>query len=273
MALCIGTISGLHQRKNSLILQKKVALLSQRLSQETGSLKQSLALTEKQLQAEKEEKSTVIARYKNQVAQLKQKQAELFAGSINRLDERSKIIKTMMDHIGVKIEVEEDPGHSGGIYIDPKIHLSDTLINKTDQYLSLSQQLPLGRPIQSKITSKYGRRIDPLNHKKAFHAGIDFRGRVGDKVRVTGDGVVRLSCYGKGFGNHIIVRHSNGYETLYAHLSKRLVKRGDKVSRGEVIGLVGNTGRSTGSHLHYEVHLDKKTVNPMKFLQVARLIK
>ncbi len=266
--LFAGTITGLHHRKNNIVLQEKVATLSQILQDKTvgkqeqlvaqvGQLKKSLAEAKKALAENNQEKLAIIDRYETQVS---------------RLDERSKIIKTMMDKIGVNIEVQDDPGHSGGPYIEPDTKLSDKLIDKTDQYLSLIQQLPLGRPINTKISSKYGRRIDPLNSKKAFHAGIDFKGRTGDKVKATGDAVVRLSSYSKGFGNHIILNHGHGYETLYAHLSKRLVKSGDKVVRGQNIGLVGNTGRSTGSHLHYEVHFRTKTVNPMKFMQIAKLL-
>ncbi|MCF6186255.1 MAG: peptidoglycan DD-metalloendopeptidase family protein [Desulfobulbaceae bacterium] len=281
--LFVGTITGLHNRKRNIVLQEKIASLSQTLQDKTvgkqkrlvaqvGQLEESLAQAKKALAENRREKLSIIDRYETQVSQLEQERTELFEGSISRLDKRSKIIKTMMDKIGVNIEVQDDPGHSGGLYIDPDVRLSDQLLDKTDQYLSLIQKLPLGRPINTKISSRYGRRIDPLNSKKAFHAGIDFKGRTGDKVRATGNAVVRLSSYSKGLGNHIILNHGNGYESLYAHLSKRLVKSGDKVVRGQNIGLVGNTGRSTGSHLHYEVHYRTKTVDPMKFMQVAKLI-
>lgn len=279
LLLFIGTITGLHQRKTNIGLQKQVASL---LSRTTGKhetlltrvehLESALTAAKKELAESRQEKRTLVKRYEDQVSRLKQEQNKLFEGSISRLDERSKIIKTMMDKIGVKIKLKDDPGHSGGLYIDPDTEVGDRLIDKTDQYLSLIQQLPLGRPIQTRISSGYGPRIDPLNSKKAFHAGIDFKGRTGDKVRATGDAVVRVSTYGKGLGNHIILNHGNDYETLYAHLSKRLVKSGEKVNRGQVIGLVGNTGRSTGSHLHYEVHFRSKAVDPMKFMQVAKLL-
>ncbi len=283
VVLFIGTITGLHHRKNNMVLQEKVATLTRTLHDKTigkqeqlvaqvDQLTKALAQARKELTENQQEKFALIDRYETQVSQLEQERAELFEGSISRLDERSKIIKTMMDKIGVKIDVQDDPGHSGGLYIDPNTRLSDKLIDKTDHYLSLIQQLPLGRPINTKISSRYGRRIDPLNSRKAFHAGIDFKGRTGDKVRATGNAVVRQSFYSKGLGNHIVLNHGNGYETVYAHLSKRLVKSGDKVVRGQVIGLVGNTGRSTGSHLHYEVHFHKKTVDPMKFMQVAKLL-
>ena len=121
------------------------------------------------------------------------------------------------------------------------------------------------------ISSGYGRRSDPLNDENAFHFGIDFRGKIGDPVRATGNGRVKVAGFNQGFGNHVIISHGNGYETMYAHLSKRLVKRGEKVTRSQKIGLVGNTGRSTGSHLHYEIHHHGKPIDPMKYIQVAKL--
>ncbi len=276
LLLCLGTVAGLQQRKDLLALEQQIASLTLSIDGEaTDAVSQlSNALTEarNELTRVELEKIQLAKRYEEEVDQLKQNQTELFEGSISRLDERSKIIKTMMDQIGVKIEVEEDPNHSGGLYVDPDSMLSDKLIDKTDRYLELVKKLPLGRPINTKISSRYGRRSDPLNHKKAFHFGVDFKGRTGDKVAATGDAVVKVSSYNKGMGKYVILKHVNGYETLYAHMSKRLVKRGQKVTRGQAIGLVGNTGRSTGSHLHYEVHYRNKTVNPMKFMQVSKLL-
>ena len=270
--LCTGTISGLHHWKDKRILQNEVASLNQTLQTDSIDLQRELAATKAELAKKRQEKLELVDRYENQVAKLKNERDELFEGSISRLDERSKIIKKLMDQIGVDIVVENDPDHSGGLYIDQDTALCDKLLCETDRYLPLIKKLPLGRPIGTKISSKYGPRSDPFNHKKAFHTGIDFKGKTGDKVQATGDGVVKRSSYNKGLGNNVVLRHGNGYETLYAHLSKRLVKRGEKVSRGQSIGLVGNTGRSTGSHLHYEVHYQDKTVDPMKFMQVAKLL-
>lgn len=274
--LCVGTITGLHHRKSRLVLQKQVATLTQTLNGGEVGLPEQLAAEisqlKKSLAENRLQKLEIIDRYEAQVSELRQEQAELVEGTISRLDERSKIIKTVMDQIGVKIEVEEDPDHSGGPYIDPDSKQCDKLLGNADRYLALIKKLPLGRPIGTKISSKYGRRFDPLNKKKAFHTGVDFKGRTGDKVKATGNAVVKKATYNKGLGNHVVLKHGNGYETLYAHLSKLFVKRGQKVTRGDVIGLVGNTGRSTGSHLHYEVHFRKKTVDPMKFMQVAKLL-
>ncbi len=127
--------------------------------------------------------------------------------------------------------------------------------------------LPLILPISVKdlifISSDFGSRIDPIFHTFAQHHGLDYVARTGTKVYATGDGIVTLSKYSrKGYGNEVIIDHSFDFSTRYAHLNKILVNQGDSVKRGQVIGLVGNTGKSTGPHLHYEVRFGNKPVNP-----------
>ncbi|MDH4318468.1 MAG: M23 family metallopeptidase [Desulfobulbaceae bacterium] len=177
-----------------------------------------------------------------------------------------------MDHLGVDIHVEEDPGHSGGPFIDTNDdHYLHNLIDKTDRYLDILNKIPLGKPVSGPISSRYGYRSDPLANDNAFHSGVDFRGRIGDDIHATAFGTVKRAGYNKGLGNFILISHGNGYETLFGHMNKILVKKGEAISRGQVIGLIGNTGRSTGSHLHYEIRYNKKTVNPKRYLQIADL--
>ena len=107
------------------------------------------------------------------------------------------------------------------------------------------------KPVTAKITSGFGYRTDPKTGKpKEFHNGIDLAVPVGTSIKSPMDGVVQIVNSGGDGGNQIIIKHSNGYFTGYAHLSKQLVKKGDKVKQGDVIGLSGNTGKSTGPHLH-----------------------
>ncbi|MDA3807044.1 MAG: M23 family metallopeptidase [Thiomicrorhabdus sp.] len=117
------------------------------------------------------------------------------------------------------------------------------------------------------LSSKYGRRIHPITGKKHLHGGLDYRGKTGATVIATADGVVKYSSRNKesGFGNLVTLVHANGFMTRYAHLSKRTVRVGDYVQKGEKIGEIGNTGRSTGSHLHYEVWFLYKRLNPQAF--------
>ncbi|HFQ89688.1 MAG TPA: hypothetical protein ENK27_06385 [Desulfobulbus sp.] len=247
-------------------LRGRFTTTADQLRQQTARL----ARTEATLASVRAEKARLVANYEEQVADLREEQSRL-EGSINRLDERSRIIQTVMDRIGVKVKVEEDPSHSGGPFIEEKRDYGDSLISSSDRYLELLQKIPLGRPVSTGISSGFGSRIDPINHKRAFHAGIDFKGDTGDKVHATGDAVVKQVGYNKGLGRFIILSHGNGYETVFAHLEKQLVKKGDHVTRGQVIGLMGNTGRSTGSHLHYEVRYHGRAINPMKYIQVAGL--
>jgi murein DD-endopeptidase MepM/ murein hydrolase activator NlpD len=126
---------------------------------------------------------------------------------------------------------------------------------------------PMGYPRLSSITSVFGYRSDPFDSENAeLHPGIDFRGAKGDPVHVTADGNVVFTGRKGGYGNCIIVQHKNDFQTLYGHLSHIDVKEGQSIKTGDVIGEVGSTGRSTGTHLHYEVRKNGKPINPVKFL-------
>jgi murein DD-endopeptidase MepM/ murein hydrolase activator NlpD len=130
--------------------------------------------------------------------------------------------------------------------------------------------LPAIQPVSNRelrrIASYYGYRTDPFYKIKKFHEGLDFSAPVGTEVYASGDGVVsRIERLRGGYGNYIVIDHGFSYETLYAHLSKFEVKRGQKVKRGQVIGYVGNTGKSTAPHLHYEVRRNGRPVNPIHF--------
>lgn len=130
--------------------------------------------------------------------------------------------------------------------------------------------IPAIQPVNSKdlifISSSYGNRIDPFTFLPKFHKGVDFVANIGTKIYATGDGIVTLSKTSrKGYGNEVIINHSFGYSTRYGHLNEIFVMEGQKVKRGQVIGAVGNTGRSTGPHLHYEVRLNNHPVNPIYY--------
>ncbi len=115
------------------------------------------------------------------------------------------------------------------------------------------------------ITSKFGYRIHPISKKKKLHAGTDFGAPTGTDVLAAGSGVVITAKFWGGYGNAVVIDHLNGEWTLYAHMSKILVKEDDKVKTGKVIGKVGSTGSSTGPHLHYEVRINSEPVDAMKY--------
>lgn len=117
----------------------------------------------------------------------------------------------------------------------------------------------------SKFTSGFGYRFDPFTKKRKNHEGHDFSAKVGTEVYSTANGTVKASRYLGSFGNYIELDHGNGFVTTYGHLSKRLVKKGDIIERGQIIGKVGNTGRSTAPHLHYEIKYKNKKLDPTSF--------
>lgn len=130
--------------------------------------------------------------------------------------------------------------------------------------------IPSARPVQSfSFTSGFGVRSDPFRHSAAMHAGIDLAGPAGTPIYATADGIVSYSGWMHGYGNLIELEHGKAIETRYGHLSKILVKANTRVKRGQLIALMGSTGRSTGSHLHYEVRLDGRAVNPVPYLQAT----
>ncbi len=207
-----------------------------------------------------------------QVADLRQEKAVLLENAVGELNEKSRLIESILSTVGVEVKEQESRSNSGG----PFTALSDSrpgdLIFKVDRYLQTIQYIPLGAPVPGVVTSKYGRRLDPLNNKPAFHNGVDIRGRRGTEVKATADGKVFRSGYDQGYGWFVILEHGNGFRTMFGHMKKVLVKSGRQVSRGQVIGLLGSSGRSTGPHVHYEVHFRDKLVNPAKFMRIARYL-
>lgn len=130
--------------------------------------------------------------------------------------------------------------------------------------------IPAIQPVKNedltRIASGFGYRTDPFTKARKFHYGMDFSAPRGTPIYATGDGVVtRADNKATGYGNHIVIDHGYGYESLYAHLYKYNVRKNQKVQRGDLIGFVGSTGRSEGPHLHYEVFKDGQRINPMNF--------
>ncbi|MDG1098911.1 MAG: M23 family metallopeptidase [Bacteroidia bacterium] len=155
--------------------------------------------------------------------------------------------------------------------------LDDLAIAQANSYKSLKKlitskkvmmnSIPSIQPVKNKdlkrMASGYGYRIDPFYHTRRFHSGMDFTAPTGTEVYATGDGVIiHSSNDGWGYGINVRINHGFGYTTLYGHLSRVAVRKGKRVKRGEVIGYVGSTGKSTGPHLHYEVRKNNNPLNP-----------
>jgi len=124
-------------------------------------------------------------------------------------------------------------------------------------------------PVQGQVTASFGERIDPFNGEGAFHSGVDIGASYGTPIMAPADGVVTLTDTLGGYGKAIIIDHGNGISTRYGHLSGFAVTAGQHVHRGDVIGYVGESGRSTGPHLHYEVRINDIPVNPYKYLRIT----
>ena len=142
----------------------------------------------------------------------------------------------------------------------------DFLIGESEKIYKDLRGVPLGMPVWGRITSKYGYRRDPFNGRIEFHEGVDIKARWGTPVRATADGKVIFAGRKWGYGKAVIIKHKHGFRTLYGHLSKIKVKRGQRVKAGDIIGYVGSTGRSTGPHVHYEVWRYSKKQNPYKYM-------
>lgn len=131
---------------------------------------------------------------------------------------------------------------------------------------SLLSAKPTGWPVKGWLTSTFGMRRDPFNGRRKMHEGLDIAARTGTPIHVTADGIVSSVRTEPGYGKMVVVEHGYGYRTYYSHNSKNYVKVGQRVKRGDRIAAVGNTGRSTGSHVHYEIRLNGMPVNPKKYL-------
>ncbi len=130
--------------------------------------------------------------------------------------------------------------------------------------------IPSREPVEDiqRLSSNFGSRDDPFNGHKRMHQGIDIPGALGTPVYATADGMVEVAEFNKGgYGNLVEINHGNGLETRYGHLSKLIAQPNEFVRRGQLIGLMGSTGRSTGSHLHYEVRIDGNAVNPLPYIE------
>lgn len=164
--------------------------------------------------------------------------------------------------LALKVDVLEKE-----MYVQAKSY--DDILEMAKNQEILMENIPAIQPVMNKdlkrVASGYGMRIDPVYHVRKFHQGMDFTAPTGTEVFATGNAKVKFTGWKQGYGNTVILDHGFGYETLYAHLYKSLVRKGQKVRRSDIIALVGNSGKSTGPHLHYEVRLNGKPVDPRNY--------
>jgi len=163
-------------------------------------------------------------------------------------------LQSFIDKLTLDIEKHEEYYNNlEAIYLKQSV-FKDTLPNAS----------PVNAPFNS---SSYGWRVDPFLGVRAFHEGLDFSADVGQPIKATAAGIVIAAEITPEYGNIVRISHGSGLETRYAHASKLLVKEGDRIKKNQVIALVGNTGRSTGPHLHYEIRMNGESLDPRKYLQ------
>ena len=144
--------------------------------------------------------------------------------------------------------------------------IANLLKNKEALLAATPAIQPVSNKDLARIASGFGYRVDPIYKTIKMHAGLDFTAPQGTPIYATADGTVKMSGFSDGgYGNHVVINHGYGYETLYGHMVRTKAKRGQKVKRGEVIGYVGSTGKSTGPHCHYEVHKNGQKIDPVYF--------
>ncbi len=197
---------------------------------------------------------------------------------LKSIDREVKVIEKVFDELGIELSVPESaeiqlanlnwPMQPGSIdYLE---YMRKQFI-KLDVYRDALTSLPLHSPMKYYyISSKYGKRKHPVTKKWAMHHGIDLAGTWQEKVRATADGTVISSGWEGSFGRVVRVRHRFGLETVYAHLARLDVKKGDYITSGDVIGSMGSSGRSDGAHLHYEIRVNNESKNPKQFFDVGQ---
>ena len=252
----LGTLAGAGFFLKNMILQEQLT----RLKAENAQLAelQTLRMSNEWL--------------KNRVAVLQKEKAVLLDSAVADLNKKSRIIESILSSVGIDIQVQLSSENSGGPFTSSSGSTRDELILRTERYLDTIQNVPLGAPVPGVLTSRFGWRRDPINGERAYHRGVDIRGRMGSDVKATAHGTVVIQKYDKGNGRYVLLDHGNGFRTKYAHLKKSLVQKGETVERGQILGLVGNSGRSTGPHVHYEIHYDDKIVNPTRFVRIAKYL-
>ena len=189
-------------------------------------------------------------------AKLIEKQKELDKVNVMNDDALGKEIAAQLNNMDARIT------YQFGSYND----IEKLIKNQGAKLASIPAIQPVSNKDLDRIASGFGMRIDPVYGTPKMHKGLDFTAQQGTPIYATGDGTVSFAGFDEGgYGNHVIINHGYGYETLYGHMVRIKARAGQKLKRGEVIGWVGSTGKSTGPHCHYEVHVDGNPVDPVYF--------
>jgi murein DD-endopeptidase MepM/ murein hydrolase activator NlpD len=216
------------------------------------------------LQQEVEYKREEVDSYKEAAENNKNKMDELF--------ELENNINSVLG--GGTVKLPASRGASGlstptaNVSIDETINRLNETLNKLKAYEITQRKVPSILPCAGNLTSEFGSRGNPFGKKSTeTHEGIDIANSTGTPIKATADGTVTYSGWQSGYGNVVIINHGNGYESFYGHNSKLKISEGARVKRGDVIALMGSTGRSTGPHSHFEIRLNNTPIDPLKFIK------
>ena len=189
------------------------------------------------------------------------------AGKAGKDDENTRLAaKSDDDIIAASAKMLAELGSRMKVQEKSYLQIEDLIKNKQKMLASIPAIQPVSNKDLDRIASGFGYRIDPIYKTMKFHSGLDFAAPSGTPIYATGDGTIQeASLSDVGYGNHVVVNHGYGYKTLYGHMVRMKVKRGQRVKRGDVLGWVGSTGKSTGPHCHYEIMKNGTKVDPVYF--------
>jgi murein DD-endopeptidase MepM/ murein hydrolase activator NlpD len=223
---------------------------------------------------------TALGRLEASIDRVETRQSMTLSQMEDRYEGKARRIRGVLADLGLKQNATSDA--TGGPFVPVRMPPANETFQRALVRVSLARSdaeeltdmlrsVPIRKPVSGEIdeTSPFGVRMDPFVHEAAMHTGIDFRGDIGEPVHATAEGTVSVAGWDGGYGRMIEIDHGNGLATRYGHLSEIDVAVGDKIRIGQVIGLIGSTGRSTGPHLHYETRVNGEAVNPQKFLDAG----
>ena len=256
--------------------------LEEKISLSEAVLQRDIAASERdELKRQMNEMEDIIDELKEAEKEVLEKVSQISSKEVNKIKSAFKEINVPLKRQGLYFNPQANRKNGkGGLFEPAKMpKLRDKEISQKiteiyqdvddlEYYREIVQYVPLGKPVWSYwLTSSFGGRADPFNKKQARHKGVDLASRTGNKIKTMAKGKVIRAEYAGGYGNLVEVDHGNGFKTKYAHMNKIYVKKGQYVEAQDVVGEVGNTGRSTGPHLHYEVLYRGVPVDPMPFMK------
>lgn len=213
---------------------------------------------------------------------------DIEADQLSRVDkladnayERAEAIGDALEAAGIAIDADFDRVDVGGPLVpvnssamfDTKVKELDDAMSKLDQAKKIAARVPISNPGKGwAVSSTFGVRKDPFLGTAALHSGMDFRAPAGAPIRATAKGVVTRAGWAGGYGRLVEIEHANGLSTRFGHMSRILVKEGDTVNIGDLVGEVGSSGRSTGPHLHYEVRRNGAPLDPLRFIKAGKRV-